>query len=260
MAQSLDARVDSLWYPVKTEPLTIAEDINFSVSAGEILGIIGPNGCGKSTLLRALSGIHTATRQNIKLDGQPLAPPHLTYISQNYRKCFFPWASLRRHIDLNLPKGQGSKSERYAQIDSIAETLGVEVNLSLRPGEASGGMLQQVNLVLALARQSPVMFADEPFSALDISTGRRLRQKFRQHVIDEQRTCILVLHDPAEILEICDKVLLIPDKPFSTEAGKSEFHTAELIQLPHREITENSAPQFPITFAKTMKRVLNVDA
>jgi len=210
--------------------LPIADGVDFTASKGSILGLVGPNGSGKTTLLRALAGLHKGASGSVRLAEHPLRGKDITFLSQNYRSTFLPWASLRKHLALNIEgRGLGLWS-RGSQIDAAVATMEVEVDLSLRPDRASGGMLQQVNLVLAAARKSPVIFADEPFSALDITVASRLRRNFRKWIIDGERIGVVVLHDPVEILELCDRVLLIPDKPFATSNAPSNCHLAEIIE------------------------------
>lgn len=234
----------------------VADGLDFAVSRGSILGLVGPNGSGKTTLLRALAGLHEGGSGSITFAGQLLKSRDITYLSQNYRSAFLPWASLRTHLALNIEgRGLGIWS-RHSQIDAAVAEMDVEVDLSLQPDRASGGMLQQVNLVLAAARNTPVIFADEPFSALDIAVASRLRMNFRKWIVDGGRTGVVVLHDPVEIMELCDRVLLIPDKPFTTAKDKSKLHYAEIIE---RKLAGSGALSVSAegSFVAAMKRAID---
>lgn len=248
-------RLDNLniWHSVDDKRVPIANALSFDVEPGTVLGIVGPNGSGKTTLLRAVAGLHLNRSGSIEFEGKTMSDVTLAYLPQNYRQAFFPWATLLQNLALNMEDGRQCR----AKLVAASELLGLDIDLNLKPHQASGGMLQQVNLAWAVARKSPLILADEPFAALDISSASKLRNRFREHVQNNRSVAVLVLHDPVEIMELCDKVLIVPDRPFTTALGQPDFHQAEVLDRSKARGRATLTEREKVSFVDAMKLMLN---
>lgn len=212
---------------------TIFENVSFSVEPGEILAIFGPNGCGKSTLLKVISGLVASNDGVVALSGKHLYDSNLGYVPQNYRQSFFQWINLARNLSLTQDRPFKDSESHRDIAEGIKTDLGIDVDLNLRPHECSGGMLQQIAIVRALMGNKEVLFADEPFSALDYSVSKTIKSSFVKAIKERMIPAVVVLHNIEDIVEISDRVFVIPGRPFSTNEPMLTRHSAKLIENSH---------------------------
>ena len=215
------------WHPGSSHPLPVMENVSFELRPGEILGVFGPNGCGKSTLLRLLLGVHHERVGEVLLE--PSLPGRVTWIPQGVRASFFAWASLRTNIALTRPAGDAPWRAHLARVDQVREELGLSLDLRMRPGRASDGMLQQAAMLRALAPSPTLLLGDECFSALDVSVARQLRSALRKRVSDGGMGAVLVLHDLESLVTLAHRVLVIEERPFTTAQGDANTHRARML-------------------------------
>lgn len=216
------------------DKVEICKDFNFNAEGGEIIGILGPNGSGKTTLLNALLGFKEINEGAIDLTIADKSSHEITYIPQAFEASFFPWINLRNNIRLVFPSFYKDKNVIDKSIDEWKAKFQIEFDLDKRPRECSGGMLQQAAILRAFSVNKGVILADEPFSALDISISHKIRSAFRASVIEKKLVCIVVLHDLEDLVSLCDRVIIIPNKPYTTEDysgyNKVQIVTNERIQ------------------------------
>lgn len=209
--------------------LEVFRDVALEVEAGEVLGLFGPNGCGKSTLLRVLSGLKKPTQGQVQHQGWKARVRH-GLIRQNYRADFFQWLSLLNNIVLALPSPIQQYSEHVREVRELAAELNVDVDLCKKPRECSGGQLQQAAILRAFAVKPDVVVADEPFSALDFSVARKLRHAFVEKVHSARLIALVVLHRVDEIVEVCDRAVAIPRRPFTMNENLKGFAHAQVMR------------------------------
>ena len=206
----------ALSYPLDAERrFEIFRDVNFEVRDGEILGVFGPNGCGKSSLLRAVAGLLPHEAGHVEMQSSS-GSQTMAFIPQDFRESFFPWTSVAGNIRMCLPREQPlCRREADARLAATKTGLDITLNTQLRPGACSGGMLQQAAIMRAFFVEPAVILADEPFSALDVSILSRLRRRFVQLIRDNGIAAMIVLHKLEDLMEVCDRVLVIGQRPFS---------------------------------------------
>jgi len=221
------------WY-TNGNRLPILQNVSLSVASGETLGIVGPNGCGKTTLLRVIAGLHRSWEGSVH--GVPQRPGAFRYLPQDYRNSFFPWASIGRSIQM-LSGSRLGHGDCRTRMQELADVFGITLNFSLKPAQCSGGMLQQAAFIRAFYSDATtvpeLIIADEPFASLDAHVSRKLRGEFVRQIKRGQLRAIVVLHGIDELADVCDRILVIPDKPFTTVAGtEAHLTVAEVIQNP----------------------------
>ncbi|MDN4753111.1 ATP-binding cassette domain-containing protein [Porphyromonadaceae bacterium W3.11] len=201
----------SVSYHRGTQETKAIEDISFSIPHGGILGVTGPSGCGKSTLLHVLAGIIHDYKGAIKIDGKEPNPGQhsISLVPQQF--ALLPWKRVKENI--LLPVTLGKKSAQTDQLQSVIESLEIDQLLTRYPAELSGGQKQRVALARAFIQSPDLLLMDEPFSALDIRTGKKSRDFFLMMHKALNMTTILVSHNLEEIVDICDQVIVMGGSP-----------------------------------------------
>lgn len=207
----------------------VFHDVAFDVKEGEVLGLFGPNGCGKSTLLRVLGGLKEPAGGEVVHQGWQHPVRH-SLIRQHYTLDFFLWLNLLNNIVLTMPSPIKKYRQHVRAVEQLRESLQLDVDLSRRPSECSGGRLQQAAILRAFAVEPDILLADEPFSALDFSVKKRVRIAFVDQVKHQKLIVLVVLHAVEDIIQVCDRAIAIPKRPFTTNAASGAYAKAELIR------------------------------
>ena len=197
------------------EPLTILQDISFSVMPGETVAIVGASGSGKSTLLGLLAGLDVPTSGEIRLDGLALAGLDEDQRAiQRGRLLGFVFQSFQLLPALNalenvmLPLELAGAGGAAATARRWLEKVGLGQRLKHYPKTLSGGEQQRVALARAFAPEPSLLLADEPTGNLDAATGQQIIDLMFELNARQGRTLILVTHDEA-IAARCGRVLRI---------------------------------------------------
>jgi iron(III) transport system ATP-binding protein len=198
------------------------EDISFTAPTGEITCLLGASGCGKSTLLGLAAGLLTVQQGSIALGGEPLAdersspPPEARPVGLVFQDgALFPHMTIAANVAFGLPKALRGDAESWL------DKVGLEGMGARYPHELSGGQQQRAALARAMAPGPRVLLMDEPFASVDIVLRRKLRRDCRILLREAGATVVLVTHDPAEALDIADRIAVM-------EAGRIvQFGTPE---------------------------------
>jgi phosphate transport system ATP-binding protein len=203
----LDAVEVSAWFG----DTQVLDDVSLAMPAATVTALIGPSGCGKSTFLRILNRMHESVlgaklAGEVRLDGEDIyAPGHrLTDVRRQIGMVFqkpnpFPAMSIEDNVaaGLALTSTKVSKADRAALVESNLTRAGLwdEVKDRLsRPGAAlSGGQQQRLCIARALAVQPRILLMDEPCSALDPTSTRRIEQTIEE--LRTQVTIVIVTHN-----------------------------------------------------------------
>lgn len=197
------------------EPLTILQDISFSVMAGETMAIVGASGSGKSTLLGLLAGLDVPSLGDIRLDGVALAALDedaravqrgklLGFVFQSFQ--LLPSLNALENVMLPLELA-GNKASTAIARDWLAR-VGLAHRLTHYPKHLSGGEQQRVALARAFAPAPRLILADEPTGNLDATTGQQIIDLMFDLNAKQGTTLILVTHDEA-IAARCQRTLRI---------------------------------------------------
>lgn len=206
------------------EPLTILQDISFSVQPGETVAIVGASGSGKSTLLGLLAGLDVPTAGEIRLDGVALAALDederakqrgklLGFVFQSFQ--LLPSLNALENVMLPLElAGFKASTLGPASVSMVAAAsdwlnrVGLAHRLKHYPKHLSGGEQQRVALARAFAPSPRLVLADEPTGNLDAATGQQIIELMFDLNARQGTTLILVTHDEA-IADRCGRILRI---------------------------------------------------
>ena len=196
-------------------PLTILQDISFTVMPGETVAIVGASGSGKSTLLGLLAGLDVPTAGAIRLDGVSLAALDedaravqrgklLGFVFQSFQ--LLP--ALTALENVMLPLELAGRKDAAAQAADWLERVGLGHRLKHYPKHLSGGEQQRVALARAFSPAPRLVLADEPTGNLDAATGQQVIELMFDLNAKQGTTLVLVTHDEA-IAARCGRVLRI---------------------------------------------------
>ncbi len=188
-------------------------DVSLQISPGEFISLVGPSGCGKTTLFRIVAGLVEPTTGSVLLNETPVSGPgeNMGIVFQEYH--LFPWRTVRGNIGFGLEQQDVPKSERNKRIEELIDLVGLEGFEDSYPKALSGGMKQRVALARALATNPSLLLMDEPFSAVDAQTRRRLQDELLDIWEETGTTVLFVTHDIEEAIRLADRVAVMAKDP-----------------------------------------------
>jgi NitT/TauT family transport system ATP-binding protein len=193
----------------------IFDELSFAADEGEFLCILGPSGCGKSTSLRLMGDLLPVQGGRVVVDGKAPAAAwrSLAYVFQSPR--LVPWRAALGNVVLGMELRYDGrpKAEMAARAAELLSLVGLARDQQKYPSMLSGGERQRVAIARALAVDPRIILMDEPFSALDLNTRRRLRAELISIWQQTGKTIVFVTHDIEEALVLADRILLLSNKP-----------------------------------------------
>src|SRR3954462_2810263 len=190
------------------------DELNLSITDGELLVLVGPSGSGKSTALRMLAGLEPLDAGHILIGGNDVSAGRprdrgIAMVFQNY--ALYPQLDVGANMGFALKQQGIPKEERLKRVRDVAKLLDLEPYLDRKPRNLSGGQRQRVAMGRAIVRHPKVFLMDEPLSNLDA----KLRVQTRTQVAALQRrlgvTMVYVTHDPVEAMTMGDRVAVLKD-------------------------------------------------
>ncbi len=185
-----------------------------AIKPREVFAILGSTGSGKTVLMESIAGAFPLSEGRILLDGKdvetlPVQQRHLGIVYQDY--ALFSHMSVYDNIAYGLRMNGCAASEVHERVGEMLNLFGISHIADRYPGVISGGESQRVALARALVLKPGIMLMDEPFSALDPATKKRMYETFRR--IHERFDCtiVLVTHDFNEAQTLADRVGIVID-------------------------------------------------
>lgn len=194
----------------------IFNDVSLQIQRREIVVLLGGSGCGKSTLLRLLAGLDSANRGQVYFMDEPIDRPHPRSALVFQQASLLPWLPVADNVAYGLNfkhQPKISATERKQRVQEALDAVGLAQHNRSWPAQLSGGMAQRVALARALARKPELLFADEPFSALDAISRAEMQRLLVQLVHRWNTAVLLVTHDIDEALMVADRIILMGGSP-----------------------------------------------
>lgn len=193
------------YYTLKEEIKAI-DNITLDIKKGEFISIVGPSGCGKSTLLSILNKQEKQTTGNINYYNNSIG-----YMLQE--DALFEWLNVLDNCLLGLKINKQLSIENKEYVLKLLCKYGLKDFIYSYPNSLSGGMRQRVALIRTLALNPDILLMDEPFSALDYQSRINISNDIYNILKSENKTLVLVTHDISEAITICDKIVVLTNRP-----------------------------------------------
>ena len=228
------------------------EGIDLAIGAGDSVGIVGESGAGKSTLLALLLGLASPSHGTILFEGAPLRlrdRPLMRRFRGSVQAVFQdPYSSLdpRQRVDrivaeplesLGLARGSAAR----ARVAAALESVGLPADAGTRyPHEFSGGQRQRIAIARATVVAPRVLIADEPVSALDVSTRTQVIDLVNSLRETHGLALVMVSHDLGSVAATCERTAVL-EKGRLVEVGP----TRDMLVSPREEYTRSLISAIP---------------
>ena len=201
-------------YPTPAGPLTVLQDLDLSVDAGQMVAIVGASGVGKSTLLHVLGGLDAFDAGTVRIGDADIGQlddearvrfrnRHVGFVFQFHH--LLPEFSAQENVEIPLRIANRAAAEREEQARQLLTRVGLAERAPHRPGALSGGEQQRVAVARALVGRPTLLLADEPTGNLDEHTAADLHNLLREMHRDYGLTSIIATHNSA-LAAACDRV------------------------------------------------------
>ena len=206
----------------------VLTNINLDIEPGNVIGVIGPNGAGKSTLFKSILGLIDYDNGQVKVFGKDIddVRKRVAYVPQKDEVDWtfpatvldvvlmgrYPYKKLLQRLD---------KKDRQIAMDSL-EKMGISQLANRQIGALSGGQQQRVFLARALCQQTDLLFLDEPFVGVDMTTEEKIIQILKEQA-SEGKTLLVVHHDLSTVQQYFDECILLNGRLIAYGDTKSTF-------------------------------------
>ena len=209
-------------YPMGKRELKVLQGVSLNIQKGDMVAIMGPSGSGKSTLLNLIGLLDKPSSGSYTLDGQEVSRLNagelarvrgqkIGFIFQSFN--LLPYLSAIGNVALGQ-KYAGKTNDREAREALVSVGLGDRIHH--RPNELSGGEQQRVAVARALAKNPPIILADEPTGNLDSHSSKEIMAILSNLHAEHKITLVMITHDP-NIARYCQLIVHIEDGQIISE-------------------------------------------
>ena len=224
----------------------VVDRLSFSLHGGEILGLVGESGCGKSITAAALMGLVPQAAGIVKADHIMLGDKNLaqldeaglrrvrgseiSMIFQEPLTALDPVFSIGSQLStvIRRHRGESRRQARHSSVDMLERVGMADVHRIMRsyPHQLSGGMRQRVMIAMAMACRPMVLIADEPTTALDVTTQAQVLAQLSELGQSFGTAILLITHDLGVVAQACDRALIMYCGRIVEEARVESLFTA----------------------------------
>lgn len=206
--------------------LQALDHLSFSVEAGEIFGLLGPNGSGKTTAINCILSLLRYDKGEIRVFGKPMEPD--SYASKRdigvvmQDVAVFEVLSVRENIDYFCGLYVKDKARRKQLVDEAIGFVGLQGFEKFLPKKLSGGLLRRLNIACGIAHQPKLIFLDEPTVAVDPQS----RHKILEGICELNRrgaTIVYTSHYMEEVEQICSRIMILDKGKMIAEGSKESL-------------------------------------
>lgn len=247
-------------FRIKDEYYDAVDGVSFTLERNEILAIVGESGCGKSTLATTIMGLHDP--KNTRITGEMLYKDldlanlnetlynkirgnDIGMIFQDPLSALNPLMRIEDQIKEGLVYHTNMTAEqRQARAMELLDQVGIPNPKRVGrqyPHELSGGMRQRVIIAIAIAAKPPILIADEPTTALDVTIQAQILDLLKDLQEETESGIILITHDLGVVAEMADRVAVMYAGQFVEVAPVEELFSNP--QHPYTRSLLNSIPQ-----------------
>jgi ABC-type sulfate/molybdate transport systems ATPase subunit len=167
--------------------------LEFDVPDAPFIALTGPNGAGKTSALRCLAGLEESAHVEWP-DGEPESRGYLPQ-----RVMLYPAMSLADNVASSMRFAGLDKANITARTAELLDLVDIAALARRRPHEVSGGQRQRAGLARAIAATPALLLLDEPFSAIDVDSRARVRERIIDHIAESGARCVMATHDPNDL-------------------------------------------------------------
>ena len=230
--------------------VTALRDVSMHLRKGEVLGLIGDNGAGKSTLIKIITGFHRPDEGRILLDGEEVVLKSVSQAQKlGIRTVYQDLAlvndlSVYHNMFLNgeitlrpLPFLNNRKMKERAR--RHLDEIGVSIpSIDTEVAMLSGGQRQAIAVARAVYAEAKILLLDEPLAAMGAKEGAMILDLIQRLKDEGEVSMILIAHNYAHVLEICDRVNVLQHGRITYDKPTSETSAEELTDLMVSEYRE----------------------
>jgi len=216
-------------YKQRNKPAVVAvDDLNLSVSAGQVLGFLGANGAGKTTTIKMICGLITPTTGNITVNGysvarqRSMAMRQIGAVLEGTRNIYWRLSAWENLLYFGRLRGTRSK-ELYSSAERLLRELDLWERRHQRVRMFSRGMQQKVAIACALIADPPIVLLDEPTLGLDITASRTVKTWINKLAHEQGKIVILTTHQLDMAQELCDRIAIIREGHLLSDQPLSEL-------------------------------------
>ncbi|GAK25607.1 methionine ABC transporter ATP-binding protein [Serratia liquefaciens] len=222
------------------------DDVNLTVEAGQIYGIIGYSGAGKSTLIRLLNGLETPSSGSIQVEGFDIAGAEgnalrqaRLKISMVFQHFNLLWSrTVSQNIAFSMQIAGVPKAQIKPRVAELVALVGLQGREDAYPSQLSGGQKQRVGIARALANNPGVLLCDEATSALDPQTTDSILDLLLDINRKLNLTIVLITHEMHVVRKICHRVAVMENGRIVEEGPVIDVFTR-----PQQPITQQFVKQ-----------------
>ena len=194
------------------EARVVLRDINLTIEENEFICIVGPSGGGKTTLLNLMAGFERPNAGHLYYRGEEITGTSRSRGVVFQEFSLMPWLNVLKNVMFSVDDYLKT-SEQKAIAEKYIDMVGLSEFKDQRPSNLSGGMKQRVAIARTLAMEPDVMLMDEPFSALDEQTRKKLDHDILDLWKNDKRTVVFITHNIDEAMFLATRIVMISSSP-----------------------------------------------